>query len=79
MDGSVYGSRRSTKSMTLVIPDTGGYGGVFRWGDSTLQYSTVHILLSKHWNHARERGDMCGKLKELEPTGPPDRTYKVNI
>ena len=37
------------------------------------------ILLSKLWNYARERGDMCGKLKELEPTGPPDRTYKVNI
>ena len=75
MEGSVYGSRRSTKSMTLVIPDTGGYGGVFRWGDIRIESWCPNCVS----NHARERGDICGKLKELEPTGPPDRTYKVDI
>ena len=25
----------------------------------------------------RDREEKCGKLRDLEPTGPPDRTYKV--
>lgn len=46
----MYGSRRSTKSLTLVIPDS---------------------------PHFRERPENFSKLRDLEPTGPPDRTYKV--
>ena len=25
----------------------------------------------------RDREELSGKLRDLEPTGPPDRTYKV--
>ena len=28
-------------------------------------------------NISREREEALGKLRDLEPTGPPDRTYKV--
>ena len=59
-DGSVFGSRRSTKSLTLVIPE--------------------HAAISRQ-NHGlgvfRDREEVTGKLRDLEPTGPPDRTYKV--
>jgi len=51
------GSRRSTKSLTLVIPD--------RMGSS---------MMGRGMNYSEEDHS---KLRDLEPTGPPDRTYKV--
>ena len=53
------GSRRSTKSLTLVIPD--------RMGSS---------MMGRGMNYSEEDHS---KLRDLEPTGPPDRTYKVSI
>ena len=51
------GSRRSTKSLTLVIPE--------RMGPS---------VLGRTMPFTEEDNS---KLRDLEPTGPPDRTYKV--
>ena len=51
------GARRSTKSLTLVIPD--------RMGSSMIARNVAY----PEEDHS--------KLRDLEPTGPPDRTYKV--
>ena len=51
------GSRRSTKSLTLVIPERMGPTIMARGG------------MYPEEDHS--------KLRDLEPTGPPDRTYKV--
>ena len=57
----MFGSRRSTKSLTLVIPE--------------------HANITRHGHGLgvfRDREELSGKLRDLEPTGPPDRTYKVS-
>ena len=56
----MYGSRRSTKSLTLVIPE---HAAISRQGHGLGVF--------------RDREELSGKLRDLEPTGPPDRTYKV--
>ena len=56
----MFGSRRSTKSLTLVIPE---HANIARQGHG------IGVF--------RDREELSGKLRDLEPTGPPDRTYKV--
>jgi len=56
------GSRRSTKSLTLVIPDN-------RMGSSMSSSMISRGMAYSEEDHS--------KLRDLEPTGPPDRTYKV--
>ena len=46
IDGSVYG-RRSTKSLTLVIPENANFGGSFRYGQYSLFLVTFHFLRLK--------------------------------
>jgi len=56
------GSRRSTKSLTLVIPD------------NRIGSSMSSSMISRGMAYSEEDHS---KLRDLEPTGPPDRTYKV--